>query len=605
MKRLLIAFGFPLLLSFAFVADAVSPENASTYSGTGVSLRLAREEGSVLNPGEEISLQVEAGEAGYPIVFNIDSEGFVNLLYPEPRAALTPLRKGQVLEIPESPVDRLLVDGTTGIEFVFALLVPDEDYIDRGELEFLARSSALPRDERYRVDGDPLLAANVIAGETIRGISHRKGVYLDYSYFYVNERVPYPCYLCGECDGGAPDADCTRYLVTANFDQKRPFTYPLRRAYDLVERTEGEEEEGLASRERGEPDRYVSDDGTVEINFYPYASEVYYGTRQSLSGASDIDFYLYGWDPLWYDPWLSGWYYYPSYWGNYYWGYPWGWGFGFGFYWGYGGGYYCSNWYYPSCYGMWDWYDCNYGYGDGYYGYRPDRYKEKYRSEGSGTGGGRYKEPGASSTYRNALAHNTARDSRLKVAAGDVRTGGNTAVRTASLRSKVGRNSAVASRTRSTPKAYTKTARVRGQGDRLARDFDATRTRAQRERGADVRTQRRAGDRTLDRTDRLRDRSRQAVDRTMAPRTSKSRVSGTTSNRSRSSAVDRGSNSRSRDRSSSGSGYQSPARSSPQGGRSAVRAPSSSPSRSSAPRSSGGGSSRGSSGGGSRGHGRR
>jgi len=53
---------------------------------------------------------------------------------------------------------------------------------------------------------------------------------------------------------------------------------------------------------------------------------------------------------------------------------------------------------------LWDvgLYDCNYCYGDGYYGYRPDRYKEKYRSEGSGGtgGGGPVKEPGASSTYR-------------------------------------------------------------------------------------------------------------------------------------------------------------------------------------------------------------
>jgi hypothetical protein len=418
--------------------------------------------GTVLNPGDEIGFRLESDEDAYVIVFNIDTEGYVNLLYPAKGERPVHVRSGNTYMIPDDSNELLIVEGQTGVEFVFALVVPERDDIDRRELDFLGKSNNLPPEERYRIDGDPFIAANIIAGELIRGISHRDGVYLDYAYFFINEWVSHPCYLCGECDGGQPDMDCADFIITANFDENRPLSYPMRRAYEMIEPAATPALEDVNVSQATGDDRtfgqYESDDGTVNINFYPYNSEVYYETRESLTGAQDVDVYLYGAEPGWQDPWNYGWYYYPSTRVSFYWGWPaWGWGFG----WGYWGGYYCSSWYWPRCYRVYDSWCYDYCYYDGGYRYRPERYKDRYDSGGGGGGRTGYKEKYAttSTAYQSAYAQAAKRDSKMKLASGNVRT---------STKSGVART-AVASRAKTDRGAYkslSKTTRVRNFGTR-------------------------------------------------------------------------------------------------------------------------------------------
>jgi hypothetical protein len=425
MKRCSIAAIALLLALFPIASGAVTQENTNSSSSGGVYLEMNRPAGTVLNPGDEIGFRLVSEEDAYVIVFNIDTEGFVNLLYPAKGERPVRVRKGDTYLIPDDNSELLLVEGNTGVEFVFALVVPERDDIDRRELDYLGGADNLPREERYRVDGDPFIAANIIVGELVRGVSHREGIYLDYQYFFVNQRVTYPCYMCGECDGGPAGADCAGYLITANFDETHPLTYPLRRAYEMIEvaSTPMLEDEGRTSADDRTFGQYSSDDGTVNINFYPYNSEVYYETRESLAGGTDVNVYLY--DPYWYDPWYAGWYYYPRAYVGFYWGYP---SFWWGFNWGYWGGYYCSAWYWPRCYGYYDCYRYNYCYYDGGYRYRPARYKDKYYGGDLAGSSGRtgYKEKYATGTsaYRDAYAQSAKRNARMKVASGDLRTPG-------------------------------------------------------------------------------------------------------------------------------------------------------------------------------------
>jgi hypothetical protein len=426
---------------------------------------MTRPAGVVLNPGDEIGFRLQSDINAYVIVFNIDTEGFVNLLYPAKGERPVHVREGETYFIPDENSEVLIVEGNTGVEFIYALVVPERDDIDRRELDFLGKSNDLPREERYRIDGDPFIAANIIAGELIRGVSHREGIFLDYQYFYINDRVPYPCYLCGECDGGRADSDCADYIITANFDEMRPLGYPLRRGYEMIEPAAEPmlEEDVARSTTFGE---YESDDGTVNINFYPYNSEVYYETRESLTGARDVDVYIYGSDPVLYDPWAAGWYYYPTASVGFYWGWP---SFWWGFDWGYWGGYYCSAWYWPRCYRLYDCYYSNYCFYDGGYRYKPERYKDKYYRGDFDNRRTGYKEKYASTStggaYKTAYAQAAKRDNKLKLASGNVKTtSGSTAYRKGSKTSYRTVKSRGAAGTGRGYESFSKTTRVRNYG---------------------------------------------------------------------------------------------------------------------------------------------
>jgi hypothetical protein len=456
--KLYLLYTFAAFLVLAPAAhSAVSADNPDSYIGQGISLQMTRTEGSVLNPGDEIGFRVQADQDGYLVVFNIDTEGFVNLLYPARGERPVTVREGETYLIPDDSRELLLVEGVTGVEFVFALIVPERGDIIRQQLDFMGKANDLPREDRYRIEGDPFIAANIVAGELVRGISQREGVFLDYTYFFINERVAYPCYMCGECEGQVPDPACADYIIASNFDQDGPFRYPLQRGYEMIEPAMmPATEDDLASG--GLPDdrtfgQYQSDDGSVNINFYPYNSEVYYETRETFAGGTDVNIYLNQWDPYWYDPWYSGWYYYPRPYVGFYWGYPSYW---WGFNWGYWGGYYCSSWYWPRCYYVYDCYRYNYCYYDGGYRYKPARYKDKYYGGDLADGRTGYKDKRARpEPYQTAYTQSAKRDGSLRVASSNLTRSRGSATTRAKSRSSY---TNTASRTRG--ESYNKTTRV-------------------------------------------------------------------------------------------------------------------------------------------------
>jgi hypothetical protein len=363
-----------LLLTQTGSASAVSVQRGVVNGG--VTLRASVPAGSVVNTGDRMAFEYQSRANASMIIFSIDSRGYVHLLHPlyEPETAQANTR----YTIPSAGSD-FVVDTPTGVEFVFALAVPDLESIDRRELDYL-RGLDAPGADPYRISGDPFIAANMIAAELVRGISH-SGAVFGYTHFYVNERVDYPCYLCGACDGVADDLTCANYSVVQNFDRASPLPYPLRRGYDMVEG-------GVASS------TVEGTDGDVVVNFYPYGSEVRYI------------------DPVTYDPGYAWWGLYDPfywYWPGYYpycgtgWGISigWGWGWGYGWGWGWGCGWYGSGWYAP-------------GYGDGWYpgggGSYPEKFKSSYKSGDLKTAG----------TLTKNRAYAAQRDGSLRIAQKDV-----------------------------------------------------------------------------------------------------------------------------------------------------------------------------------------
>jgi hypothetical protein len=340
-------------------------------AGTGgVVLRASVPMGTVLGTGDGIAFEYQTREDAAVLVFNIDSQGYVHLLHPAGEPEVSRARQTYVIPA-EGP--ELVVDAQTGVEFVFALAVDDPSSINSAELERLRGA------EPVHIDGDPFVAANMIAAELVRDVPQRNA-YFGYTYFYVNDRVEYPCYLCGACDGTPDDPACDDYRVVQAFDRRDSLSYPLKRGYETVAADEQIVTEDGASV-------VVPEGSDVDVNFYPYGVE-----------ARAVDpFYTSLWnDTWWYDPFY--WYgpYYPYYEPGWSFSIGWGWG------WGWWGGYYCSGWYAPCGWGSDPW--CDYGGGGSYA--TPEKFKAKYKSDASSL-----------TASRNVAAQ---RDGDLRIASKDV-----------------------------------------------------------------------------------------------------------------------------------------------------------------------------------------
>lgn len=340
-----------LLVVAAFLypraAGSVTQYNSGRSASKGVSVTLADPIGSVYRAGEEVGVSLRTDSDAFVIVFNIDTDGFVHVLYPEDGKSLRKLSGGRVYEFPEDPERSLVVGGSKGIEFLFALSVENRDYINDEEVRFLADNENLPEERKFRITGDPFLGANRIASQLVRGIAQRPGVTLSFTYFYIDEAVDYPRYLCEDCyeKGKDPYASgMPPYVASADFENTGRLTYPLEQGFVR---------DYPAASTLGNPGS--SDEGTtsqvtkVYVSYYP---------------RWDTGFYDTSW---WYlDPWYYDWWYAP-YTPGFYIGFNWGnwWGCNCSYF-----PYYCWGSAYPYYPYYWYPYDPYY-YPGPYYPYNP------------------------------------------------------------------------------------------------------------------------------------------------------------------------------------------------------------------------------------------
>jgi hypothetical protein len=320
MNRLLMCCVMAALVSPP-AADAVTHSKINSYVGKGVSISLRDPIGSVYKAGEEVGFSIRTATDAYVVVFDIDTDGFVHLLYPVDGKNFQRFSSGRGYELPSDPNESFEVGGTKGLEFVFALAVDDRGAIDNDELHFLAQNETLAKDRMFRVTGDPFIGANRIMSQLVRGISDRRDVTISFTYFYVGEAVDFPRYLCDDCYEKNKDPyseGMPKYVASADFQKTDGLTYPL--------------SQGFASE-------YAADRAPAETETQSNVTKVYVS-------------YYPRWDDGFYD--ISWWYLDPWYWNVWYWD-PWFTPYS-GFYVGIG-----WNW------GWWGWGACHYRYFPYYY----------------------------------------------------------------------------------------------------------------------------------------------------------------------------------------------------------------------------------------------
>lgn len=181
--------------------------------------------------GESYELYFETNGDAYVVVYRIDVEGEVEVLWPTSRYDDGFVYGNHTYTLPRtgSPV-RLTAGQRKGVEYV--QVIASELPFDLRRLSIDFRFDLNDRtDYRYAIAGDPFLAVNDI-NFAITGLEEDVDyVVTDWAHLYVEQHVDYARYTCNQCHDGGGEAyttnvrpyvdTCTTINVYADYGWQR------------------------------------------------------------------------------------------------------------------------------------------------------------------------------------------------------------------------------------------------------------------------------------------------------------------------------------------------------------------------------------------------
>lgn len=202
----LARWAVPTLL-FGLVAI---PELAA--AAVSVELWTNRGHDAVYQPGDAIQIRARVSEDANLIVYEIDAEGYVHLLFPAGPSGGRVLA-GRTYVLPDDVSDQeLVIQGPVGQGYVVAIAstLPFVDmpwYLrpQNAQAEDLGYLGAPPEAEdegvtaEGRIVGDPFVAMERIRRAVVSNPSDADAFATAYTGYYVHEKVKYPRYLCNDC----------------------------------------------------------------------------------------------------------------------------------------------------------------------------------------------------------------------------------------------------------------------------------------------------------------------------------------------------------------------------------------------------------------------
>jgi uncharacterized protein DUF4384 len=170
-------------------------------SPVAVDVWVNREEGGVYRPGESMRIFFRTRADAYVLVYNIDTEGYIHLVFPYGPSDPMRVEGGKTYRIParHDPYD-LVADGPPGMEFVVAVASksPFRDlpwYLRGGDPDEAASDDEL---ESGQVVGDPYVGMERL-NQRIIAPEHADESDITETWFYIEKRVDYPRYVCADC----------------------------------------------------------------------------------------------------------------------------------------------------------------------------------------------------------------------------------------------------------------------------------------------------------------------------------------------------------------------------------------------------------------------
>jgi hypothetical protein len=194
----------------SFVAAATLLAVPAAHARVGVEVWTDRGQDAVYQPGEVMQVKVRTSGDSHLLVYEIDTEGNVRVLFPfQGQSGFVEGKR--TLQIPpaESNVE-LAVEAATGEGYIVALataepfldlpwyLLPYDPHSEGIEYE------GKPEEQDGvgvdgRIVGDPFVAMERIRRRIVRTPDDANAFGTAYASYYVHEQVKYPRYLCNDC----------------------------------------------------------------------------------------------------------------------------------------------------------------------------------------------------------------------------------------------------------------------------------------------------------------------------------------------------------------------------------------------------------------------
>ena len=188
---------------------ALAPQ-VSGASGLGVEVWTDRGDDAVYQPGQALEVNARASDDAYLLVYEIDAEGQVHLLYPY-RGSTGFVEGRRTYPVPpeRSNVD-LVVQGPVGQCYVVAIVAREPFrelpwYLRPYDMQAEQIGYEGVRDEEEgitaegRIVGDPFVAMERIRRRVLNDAEDADAFGTSYATYYVHNEVRYPRYLCYDC----------------------------------------------------------------------------------------------------------------------------------------------------------------------------------------------------------------------------------------------------------------------------------------------------------------------------------------------------------------------------------------------------------------------
>ncbi|NOT33636.1 MAG: DUF4384 domain-containing protein, partial [Candidatus Eisenbacteria bacterium] len=188
----------------------IGPSLARAEHRLGVEVWTDRGADGVYRPGDRMEVRARLTDDAYLLVYEIDSEGLVRVLYPD--RGSSGLAEGRTtLRLPSerSEMD-LVVEQAVGEGFIVA--IASEEPFDRlpwylqpydEAAEAIGYEGEVDPEEGVtedgRIVGDPFVAMERIRRRVIDRDSDTESFSTSYSTYYVHTKVRYPRYICNDC----------------------------------------------------------------------------------------------------------------------------------------------------------------------------------------------------------------------------------------------------------------------------------------------------------------------------------------------------------------------------------------------------------------------
>jgi len=156
-----------------------------------------RGDDEVYQRGEAVRVHFETNSDAYAVVYRIDAEGSVSILWPRSRFDDGFVFGQHTYNLPTPGAERIRASGAEGVEYV-QVIVSAYPFDLRGlEVDFHHESAE--RDYAYYVAGDPFLAMNDV-NFAVTGLEDASDyVVTNYLSYYVHRQVDHPRYMCTQC----------------------------------------------------------------------------------------------------------------------------------------------------------------------------------------------------------------------------------------------------------------------------------------------------------------------------------------------------------------------------------------------------------------------